>query len=82
MDIQTLMQAITTMGFPIVCCGALMYYVKYIVDSSRAEITALNDRHKEEMAQITDALNNNTLALTKLCDLLGKDLDHEKVVDR
>ena len=68
------MQAVTTLGFPIVCCGAMMWYVKYITDKNREEIDKLNTQHNEEMKEVTMAINNNTIALTKLCDMInGKD---------
>lgn len=73
MDITQILQAITTVGFPIVCCGAMMWYVKYITDQSRREVTELDNQHKEEMAKITEAVNNNTLALTRLCDKLSEE---------
>lgn len=69
-DIQGLLQAISTVGFPIVCCGAMMWYVKYNTDANRAEIARLNDQHKEEMTEVTQAINNNTIALQKLCDFI------------
>lgn len=71
MDVQVVIQAITTVGFPIVCCGAMAWYVKYITDKNREEVTKLNEQHKAEMAEVTQAINNNTIALTKLCDLLN-----------
>lgn len=70
MDVQGLLQAISTVGFPIVCCSAMMWYVKYSTDQNRKEIAELNEEHKEEMTDITKAVNNNTIALQKLCDLL------------
>ena len=30
----------------------------------------MNDQHHEEMKQVVEALNNNTLALQRLCDKL------------
>lgn len=71
MDVQVVIQAITTVGFPIVCCGAMAWYVKYITDKNREEVTKLNEQHKSEMAEVTQAINNNTIALTKLCDLIN-----------
>lgn len=65
------MQAVTTLGFPIVCCGAMMWYVKYITDKNREEIGKLNTQHNEEMKEVTLAINNNTIALTKLCDMIS-----------
>jgi hypothetical protein len=70
MDVQAILQAITTVGFPIVCCGAMMYYCKYITDRNREDIQKLNEQHKEEMSDVTTAINNNTLALQKLSDLI------------
>lgn len=70
MDISAIVSAVTTLGFPIVCCGAMMYYVKYITDKNREEVAALNADHKDEMFQIKEALNNNTLAIQRLCDKL------------
>lgn len=49
-------------------CGAMCYYVKYITDKHREEIDRVNANHTKEMKEITTALNNNTLALTKLCE--------------
>lgn len=59
MDGNMILQAITSVGFPIVMCLMLMWYVK--------EITA---KHKDESDKFAEALNNNTLVLQKLCDRL------------
>lgn len=60
MDINIVMQAITTVGFPIVMCLCLAwYYMK------------LNESHKIETDKFTTALNENTLVLQKLCDVLN-----------
>ena len=64
---------ITTVGFPIVACAAMGWYVKYISDRHSKEVQQLNEQHQEEMQQVTTALNNNTLALQKLCDKIGSD---------
>lgn len=54
--------AISTLGFPIVMCGAIFWYM-----------LKEKDAHKEEMNSVTEALNNNTLILQKLCDRLDGD---------
>ena len=59
MDVNVILQAITSVGFPIVMCIMLMYYIK--------EMTA---KGKEESDKFVEALNNNTLVLQKLCDKL------------
>ena len=71
MNINEILTAVTTVGFPIVCCGAMMYYVKYTTDKHREEIETLNTQHRDEMKEVTNAVNNNTLALQKLCDKMG-----------
>lgn len=57
---QDIITAISTVGFPIVMC-VLMY-----VMNDKQDI-----RHAEEIEKVTQALNNNTIALQKLMDKLG-----------
>lgn len=63
-----IMTAINTLGVPTVVAIASMWYVKYREDKNDTRIDKLNDSHKEEMSNITEALNNNTLALQRICD--------------
>lgn len=74
MDWNVIMQAVTTVGFPIVMCGAMAYYVKYTTDKHREEIAKLNEQHKQEMIDVVKAVDNNTIALTKLCEKLDKEV--------
>lgn len=71
MGYDVVMQAISTVGFPIVCVLGMGWYVKYITDKNRDDMNTLNAQHKEELTQVTEALNNNTLALQRLCDRLA-----------
>ena len=73
MDANFILQAVTTVGFPIVACGAMGYFVKYTIDKKRQEIATLNEQHKEEINNVTEALNNNTKALTELCELMRQE---------
>ena len=72
MDVNTILQAVGTLGFPIVCAIAMAWYVKYVTDRNREDIEKLNTQHQQEMKEVTTALNNNTLALQKLSDLLDR----------
>lgn len=72
MDLNTILQAVGTVGFPIVCAIAMAWYVKYVTDRNREDIEKLNTQHQQEMKEVTTALNNNTLALQKLSDVIGK----------
>lgn len=60
MDVNSTIQLISTLGFPIVCCCAMFWYM-----------VKMEEQHKEEMGKMSEALNNNTIALTKLTDRLG-----------
>ena len=73
LTINDIVTIVTSVGFPIVACGAMGWYVKYISDRHSTEVQQLNEQHQEEMKQVTEALNNNTLALHKLCDKIGGD---------
>lgn len=70
---QDWVQMISTLGFPIVCAVILALTVKYMFDKYTTDISELNKIHKEESDKFTEALNNNTIALQKLCDKLDKD---------
>lgn len=72
MDVNTILQAVGTLGFPIVCAIAMAWYVKYVTDRNREDIEKINTQHQQEMKEVTMALNNNTLALQKLSDVIGK----------
>lgn len=70
MDANTIIQLITTVGFPIVACGGMAWYVKYITDRNREDMKEERNQHDSEMQKVTDALNNNTLAIQKLTDYI------------
>ncbi len=64
-------------AFPIVACIFMAYYVKDITKSNREDTKALNDQHTKEMNafkdEVKEALNNNTIALTRLCERLDRE---------
>lgn len=68
MDNTTLITMISSVGFPIVACIGLAWWTKYTTDQNNARMDKMQSEHKEEIAKVTEALNNNTLALQRLCD--------------
>lgn len=83
MDVNQITQIIMNIGFPIVMCGAMAWYVKYITDKHNAEMDEERKAHREEVDalktmvvtyndSIRDAIANNTNALTRLCEKLDK----------
>lgn len=60
--------AISSLGFPIVACIGMGWYVKYQTDNNTKEVTEMRTEHKQEIDKVTQALNNNTLVIQKLID--------------
>lgn len=69
-------QLIGTLGFPIIACISMAIYVKEQTKNNRDDVKELNAQHSKEMLEfkeeIKTALNNNTIALTKLCEKLDE----------
>lgn len=63
-------QILSTVGFPILAAFACAWFVKYQMDSYKTESKEMREQHKEEINQMTDAINKNTLVIQKLCDKL------------
>lgn len=72
MDANAIISLITTVGFPIVMCGAMGYYVKYITDRNRDYMISERKDHQDEVKAMTEAINNNTLAIQKLTDYIER----------
>lgn len=64
---------ISTVGFPIVCFLICGWYVKYREDKNDDKYAKLSNQHNEEIDQLVNAINHNTLALYKLLDKLDHD---------
>lgn len=64
------MDVINNTIFPIAACGAMGWYVKYITEKHHNQTMELIRAHEEESDKLVEALNNNTVALTKLAERL------------
>ena len=60
MDVTVITQLIGSLGFPIVCCGALFWY-----------LVKERDAHKAEMEELRKSVEANTVAINSLCAHLG-----------
>lgn len=76
MDVAGLGQLISTCGFPIASCIAMGWFVYVQTNNHRTEVAELNAQHKEELQSVSEAINNNTIALTKLCERMGDNNEH------
>ena len=61
-DTSTIVQLISSLGFPIACCIAMFW-----------QNNKLTESHKEEVSKLNEAINNNTIALNHIIDKLGGD---------
>lgn len=64
MDINIILQAISTVGFPIVVAAAMFW-----------KMNKQDEDHKVEMEKVTEAVNNNTLVIQKLVDKLNVEVE-------
>ena len=78
MDWNSLAEFVGRFGFPMVLCILLCYYIKMLVDKFQAQMEKQSElrfeeqkQHKEEMLQVMEIVNNNTLALQELKDRLS-----------
>lgn len=60
MDINAIVQLVSSLGFPIACCIAMFW-----------QNNKLNESHKAEVSKLNEAINNNTIALNHIIDKLG-----------
>ena len=63
---ESVVQIIQTVGFPIAMCIAMGWYVKYTEDRHREDRNGQNERHAKEMESINQTIDNNTEALRAL----------------
>ena len=70
MDLNTILQAIATVGFPICACIVIGWYFSKVNDNYRNDIKEITASHKEEISQLSKVIQDNSLVIQKLCDSL------------
>ena len=60
MDAETIIKIVSTLGFPIVACIALFWYM-----------TRQAESHRQEMDGLKESLNENTTVLTSLKEIMN-----------
>ena len=73
MDFTSILQAIATVGFPIIACVGIAWFFNRVNENYRTDIKELSKQHQDEMKAMTEAVSNNTLALQRLVDKLDAD---------
>ena len=59
MDIDSVTQLISNVGFPVAVCIALFFYME-----------KQNERHQQETDKLNETVQSNTKVLTELCTLI------------
>lgn len=83
MDVSVVTSLVSSLGFPIMMCIVMAYYIKYRGDKNRDEITTLNERylglitdlnnaHKEETENLKQSIDNNTTAIKELSNYINR----------
>ena len=67
MDANAIISLVGTLGFPIVMCGALFWYM-----------IKQNEQHSTESREMRDAINELKLAIVELTDRLTGGGDNER----
>ena len=73
MEFADILSAIGSFGFTIVMCIVVCFYVKYIIDKNSEQLNEITKEHKAEVTEMTKAIENNTIALTKLLERLSEE---------
>lgn len=76
MDVNTIITAIGSLGFPIVACCAMAYFFAKVNENYRLDIKEMSTNHKQEIDKLTEAVNNNTIVVQKLIDKM-EDISNE-----
>lgn len=59
MDIDSVTQLVSNVGFPVSVCIALFFYME-----------KQNERHQQETDKLNETVQSNTKVLTELCTLI------------
>ena len=84
MDPSTIGSLIASLGFPIVACGAMAFFIvkrseandqklETLRKEQREDLMTIQREHKEEVARMTEALDNNTSAIERLTERLERE---------
>lgn len=71
MELEMVMQMVSTLGFPIVCVLIMFYYVKYLNDTHAQEIKELRQDMISSNEELRKSIEANTLITTKLYERLS-----------
>lgn len=67
---DTIINAVQTLGVSVVLCLLMAYFVKYMFDKFMSQRDADSQLYNEQISALKDAINNNTIVMTKILSAL------------
>lgn len=68
---DTIINAVQSLGVAVVLCLLMAYFVKYMFDKFMSQREADSQLYNEQISALKDAINNNTIAMTKILSVLN-----------
>ena len=67
---DTIINAVQSLGVAVVLCLLMAYFVKYMFDKFMVQRDADSQLYNEQISYLRDAINNNTIVMTKILSAL------------
>ena len=67
---DTILNAVQSLGVAVVLCLLMAYFVKYMFDKFMSQRETDTQTYNEQILALRDAINNNTIVMTKLLSAL------------
>ena len=67
---DTILNAVQSLGVAVVLCLLMAYFVKYMFDKFMSQRETDTQTYNEQISALRDAINNNTIVMTKLLSAL------------
>lgn len=68
---DTIINAVQSLGVAVVLCLLMAYFVKYMFDKFMVQRDADSQLYNEQISALKDAINNNTIVMTKILSALN-----------
>lgn len=67
---DTIINAVQSLGVAVVLCLLMAYFVKYMFDKFMGQRESDSQLYNEQISALKDAINNNTIVMTKILSAL------------
>lgn len=76
MDVQTITQLVSALGFPIVCCGALFWYINKTMKEFTSEMKQAIDKLSDTISKDIDATTRLLATVEVLSKIGGEHIEN------